>query len=245
MVSVLTDLVFPRACASCGLSLSGKDPLYFCPGCLEALLSSDGAIRCPRCGLGADKHVAVIGSCTYCRGRNFQFDRAVAVGRYEGALRELLLRFKFGKERFLGRALAELLQFRLLKENALESVDVILPVPLHFWRRFSRGFNQAELIARRVAEVSKIPFLPGLLVRKKNTPSQTMLPRRLRLQGLRRAFAAKSRERVRGRHLLLVDDVLTTGTTASACARVLKVAGARRVTVAVIARTDLDQENFV
>jgi len=118
-----------------------------------------------------------------------------------------------------------------------QTFDVIVPMPLHWTKLWSRGFNQAELLAREVAQTWNVP-VRNLVRRRKATAVQAGLTnskRRLNVQG---AFQIRSKARLDGKHVLLVDDVLTTGATASACARVLKRAGAARVTVLALARTD-------
>jgi ComF family protein len=176
------------------------------------------------------------GRCTLCRLGLQGFDAVYTYGSYEGALRELIHLFKYSGVRPLARRFGDLLARALPGEAGF---DVIVPMPLHWSRRWQRGFNQSALLAREVARRRNVP-LTDVVRRKKRTASQAGLTnskRRLNVQG---AFEVRPRRHasLAGKHVLLVDDVLTTGATASACARALKRAGAARVTLLALARTD-------
>ncbi len=238
--SFLLDLIYPRICGSCGRPLWLERPSGFCPECIEELIETDDG-RCPRCGLSGGKYAGVIGSCLYCRGHRFYFDEAVSAGSYGGSLRHIILRYKYGKERHLARGLAELLKVRLERLGASLNPDGMVWVPLHFLRHLQRGFDQSELLAFFLSREAKVPLLRRVLTRSRSGPPQVSLPVRERFRAPRGAFKVKNSRRIRGKRLLLVDDVLTTGSTASECARVLKKAGAAQVMVAVVARTDPDR----
>ncbi|MGA8271583.1 MAG: ComF family protein [Candidatus Sulfotelmatobacter sp.] len=169
--------------------------------------------------------------------------RAVAYGSYEGGLRELIHLLKYSGVRpaanVLGRMLAD-----AIAELALESqadVSLVVPVPLYRTRLREREFNHAELIARIAIKLSResahLQLCPSVLERKRETQSQTGLTRHQRRENVRGAFGVSPPEAVKGRTVLLVDDVYTTGATVSECARVLRRAGATKVWVATVART--------
>jgi len=164
------------------------------------------------------------------------FDEAVAAGRYEGKLRELLLRFKLGRQRELSRLLAGLMISAIERRALLGGEEVVAAVPLHWWRSFRRGFNQSILLGRDIASHFRLPFLGGRLVRRRNTADQTGLMPAARARNVKGAFGVRHPAELSGKSVLLVDDILTTGATASECARALKRAGARKVKVAVVAR---------
>jgi ComF family protein len=144
---------------------------------------------------------------------------------------------KFGRLDYLGRHLAAALAAGL--SDRLAGCDRVVPVPLHWRRRLARGYNQAERIARPLAGHLGLPCLSALS-RRRATPPQSLLGRDDRLANLRKAFQVPAPERVRGLHLLLVDDVATTGATLDAAAAALKNAGAATVTALVAGRTPLD-----
>ncbi len=147
-----------------------------------------------------------------------------------------MLRMKFlpgeGLADMIGRTFAEAHGAEL---SALE-IDTVVPVPLHWWRKWKRGFNQAESVARELAAGLNAAFAPRLLSRVRWTPQQTQPTRTARQENVKGAFRVGRGARLRGRTVLLVDDVLTTGSTASEAARTLLATGAERVVVAVVAR---------
>jgi len=180
--------------------------------------------------------------CPVCRRVDRPFLRAVGYGSYDGGLRELIHLLKYTGVRpaagVLGRMLAEAL-VKLEPEFGTDKV-LVVPVPLYKGKRRQRGFNQAELIARgalknRVDE--RLLLATGILLRTRDTQSQIGLTSHQRRENMRGAFAVPSAAEVNGREVLLVDDVYTTGTTATECARVLRKAGAAKVWVATVART--------
>ncbi len=174
------------------------------------------------------------GRCPLCRRGLLGFDAAYSYGAYEGTLRELIHLFKYGRIRPLAGPLGELLALALPRD---QSFDAVVPVPLHWRRRWQRGFNQSELLAAAAARRYGIPVLRALR-RGRATASQAGLSNSRRRANVTGAFLVRRGQDVRGRRILLVDDVLTTGATASACAAALKQAGARAVAVLTLARTD-------
>jgi ComF family protein len=172
------------------------------------------------------------GRCTLCRLGLQGFDAVYTYGSYEGPLRQLVHLFKFGGMRPLAGTFGALLARALPRET---SFDVIVPMPLHWLRRWQRGFNQSALLAREISRRWHTP-LADVARRGKRTAPQAGLTNSKRRLNVRGAFQVRGR--LDGKHVLLVDDVLTTGATASACARALKRAGASRVTLLALARTD-------
>lgn len=172
------------------------------------------------------------GLCGLCRRGLTGFDAAYAFGSYEGELRELIHLFKYSGIQTLARPLARMLLTALPRDR---SFDVITPMPLHWMKQWQRGFNQAELLAREVARVWNLP-VQSLASRARATTAQAGLTAAKRRANVSGAFRAKSG--AAGKRILLVDDVLTTGATAGACARALKRAGAANVTCLTVARAD-------
>lgn len=173
-----------------------------------------------------------------CRRAEPRFRRAVAYGAYEGALRDLIHLFKYQKIKPAGKLLGSLLN-KAVNSMALPDSLIIVPVPLWSGKRRDRGFNQAEAIAQAFLSYQprgRIQLDTSTLVRIRETASQTGLTRHQRRANVRGAFAVVNPEKVKDRNILIVDDVMTTGTTAGECARILRRAGAKEVFVATVAR---------
>ncbi len=176
--------------------------------------------------------------CGICRRAEPHFRRAVAYGAYEGVLRDLIHLFKYQGTRPAGKVLGKLLN-QATTGMALPDSLILIPVPLWSGKRQMRGFNQAEAIARAYLSVQSadgIQLDTSILSRTRDTASQTGLTRHQRRANVRGAFTVLRPERIKGRSVLIVDDVMTTGTTAGECARVLRRAGAKEVFVATVAR---------
>ncbi len=176
------------------------------------------------------------GRCALCRLGARAYEHAYCFGPYEGTLRELIHLFKFSGMRPLVRTLGAFV-FRALPVDA--EFDLVTPVPLHWRKLWSRGFNQSALLAGYMAKRRGLPMVSALR-RKKNTAPQTGLTSAQRRKNLSGAVAVRrwARARIRDKRVLLVDDVVTTGATGNACAAALKRGGARSVTLLTLARTD-------
>jgi ComF family protein len=177
------------------------------------------------------------GRCALCRSGVRGFDAAYAFGAYEGVLRDLVHLYKYGRIKTLARPLTGLLAQALPRDEAF---DAAVPVPLYWRRRLQRGFNQAELLARGLARRTGIPVVKAL-GRLRATPTQAGLSNSARRQNVTRAFRSRN---VQGKRILLIDDVMTTGATASSCAPALKQAGAKRVVLLTVARVDRRMEGW-
>ena len=226
------DLVFPALCPVCQATLAARrrDPL--CGGCWEAIRRL-GPPACARCGLPFAAPAATE-LCGGCARERPAWDWALAAAEYEGAARDALHAFKFHGKRALARPLAALLLEQWGPALAAAAPEALIPVPLGRARERERGFNQAALVAERLGAALRVPLRPRWLVRARATQPQTDLGATERRANVRGAFAADTA--VAGRHVALVDDVLTTGATAAECARMLKAAGAARVGVLAVAR---------
>ena len=237
--------LFPSNCRLCGAPLENISRLPVCLGCLAAMKPISGE-TCDLCGerlAGVRRTPAEV--CSACREIRPSFAKATAYGSYDGELRELIHLLKYEQvlpaAAVLGAMLAEAIEKLAASKSGLVSGDLtVIPVPLHSSKRRQRGFNQAELIVRAALKKLGSPNFDlaiNVLERVRDTESQIGLTRPQRIRNIRGAFRVSHLSRVAERNILLVDDVLTTGTTASECARVLLRAGARQVLVATVART--------
>jgi len=177
------------------------------------------------------------GRCALCRLGLQGFDAVYSYGSYEGTLRELVHLFKYSGVRPLARTFGKFLIGALPRETTF---DVIVPMPLHWFKQWQRGFNQSDLLAREIGKKWGVP-VRSVVRRKKATRSQAGLTNAKRRANMSGAFVIPWGRSLAGMRVLLVDDVVTTGATASACARVLKRAGAAHVALLALARTDRRQ----
>ena len=250
VAATLFFTVFPSDCRICSAPLIQFSRLPVCNDCLTALRPLRGSY-CSDCGealhlqafIDRGESDAWETRCMLCQRTDPPFERAVAYGSYSDGLRDLIHVLKFQSVRpaaaVLGRMLAE--SISNLEQAMPVGKIAVVPVPLHARKQAQRGFNQAEVIARsalkELARPMRYELCPGILLRRRETGSQIGLTRHQRRLNLRGAFAVNDLTPILKRDVLLVDDVFTTGTTASECARVLLRAGAARVWVATVART--------
>ena len=229
----LVSLVFPPHCALCSASVETGQ--YLCPECAEKAQFILPPF-CRICSQPFDGAIEGEFTCSNCADRTFHFECAVAKYRATGVVRELVHRFKYNSCVYLRQPLADWLEATLADERIREQAcDWLVPVPLHSARFREREFNQAEVLAKLLAARAGMRVLPALQ-RIRYTTTQTRLDREERMQNLRDAFRVRHNTRVSGSHLILVDDVFTTGSTVEECARVLKQAGAASVRVITVAR---------
>lgn len=176
------------------------------------------------------------GRCALCRSGLRGFDAAYCYGAYEGALRELIHLLKYGKVKPLAEPLGELMAEALPRD---ERFDAVTAVPLHWRKRWQRGFNQSELLAQALARQRGIPIISALK-RVRFTATQAGLSNSARRRNVAAAFGGRTSaaKMVGGKRILLIDDVMTTGSTAASCALALKRAGASRVALLTVARVD-------
>lgn len=235
--------VFPLSCPLCHGDIvpsaeRAQEPLIapmLCRRCCGDV-SPPAANRCRKCGLPVGPYVSTDNGCPMCRAQKFRFEQVIRFGLYDDLLRRACILAKSSTQFPLAAGLANLLWQSERDDFAAANVDVVIPVPCHWTRRVARPHHAAETIARVLARRLDKPLCRAWLRKVRLTPDQSDLPASQRRLNLKGAFAVWPRTRaLDGKTVLLVDDILTTGTTANECTRVLLRAGARRVVVAVIA----------
>ena len=229
----IASLLYPPSCTIC----SGPVDLgeYLCPEC-EAKISRIVPPFCAKCSEPFDGAITTTFACANCAQRALYFDAAVSAYRSRGIVRHVMLNFKYGRQIHLRHLVARWLVAAFDDERLRERrFDAIVPVPLHPAKQRERGFNQAALLAEWLSTHLALPLRP-VLQRVRFTTTQTAFDRAERMQNLRNAFRLRKNADVRKLRVLLIDDVLTTGSTLSECARVLKKAGAQSVYAATAAR---------
>src|SRR5438552_1986925 len=230
-------LVYPQACAVCGRSVESRHDGVACSRCWnEAPLFRGDETLCWKCGAlslaTVDHNRREKVRCGRCD--DDAFTAARACGLYEGALRASILELK--RQPHVARRLARLMH-DVQQREPLNQADLIIPVPLHPERERERGFNQASILARELSRFSGLPVDEHSFIRRVHTARHRAgMDAKARRQSVANAFTIRHPKSIAGQRVLLVDDVFTTGATVSACAKVLKEAGAEEVFVLTIAR---------
>lgn len=236
LVNSLVDIVYPKMCLACRnkLGASSVDNIV-CTECWEKIKRNLPPF-CHSCGRRLEKLKFTKNICPSCLKVKLHFDRAFSPCVYEGVIKDLIHKFKYNGKDYLGLALSRLM-IEFIKEYNLPIgyIDFIVPVPLHKIRLREREFNQAEILAKFIAQEFKKDLLTEALKRHRYTSTQTDLELSERLLNVKGSFSVTKLERVKGKNILLVDDVLTTGATSSEAAYTLKDAGANIVFVLTLA----------
>ena len=230
------DLLFPPHCTFCGVALArcSTDALLCCT-CKSGLTPRLDQV-CQRCCASLPNHFIADKDCPHCRGRRFHFESVTSIGNYREQLREAVLRLKLSVNEPLMWSMGRLLADRIRRTVSDFEARTLVSVPIHWTRRFSRGINQSEILTASIAHALRIPAEDRLLVCRRKTKKQGTLGAAERTRNVKGAFAICSGFDVSGGRILLVDDVMTTGATASEVAKVCKKGGAASVKVAVVAR---------
>lgn len=225
--SLLLDLFFPADCRIC------KEPLkwnenYICQGCFSKIEPLKPPL-CAKCG----RHIESGIICSSCKNRRIYFERARSYGEFSGVLQEAIHLLKYEKKLILVNKLASLMDGVI---DLFESdFHYLVPVPIHKNKRRKRGFNQTELLGNFLSKVRGTPVLPGL-TKEIDTPPQIDLDYSARMQNVKDSFRWKGDKRqIEGKRLLLIDDVMTTGSTVNECSKVLMAEGAESVCVLTLA----------
>jgi ComF family protein len=230
------DIIFPPRCHVCRCFLAEPTDIHLCDSCREKVIIVRSPL-CTICGVPFATENGIDHTCGHCLTTRRPFAGARAAARFEGPLQELIHRFKYGNKIHLSRPLGLLTATVLGDFHPAVSADCIVPVPLHRRRLRERGFNQSQLIGRILAKSWEIPLSVHNLRRIRWTTPQTGLSAAERERNIRGAFAVVKPDRLEGKRLLLVDDVYTTGSTVTECAKTLRQSGAKEVYVVTVARS--------
>lgn len=231
MMDAIKELLFPsNICLICG-KRGVEDGI--CENCRSKPWLKKYHI-CTSCAAFVEEGLEHCGNCR--DGMRFCFDDVIAFAPYETELRKAILQLKFHNRKGLVRPMGKLLAAKIADSFDLTAIDALVPVPMYEKNRKERGYNQAALLAEQIGEILSIPVWEDAIIRSKETKKQSKLGRRERFLNLKDAMSVGTRD-LTGKHVLLIDDIFTTGATASACAFVLKKAGAEKVSVAALAAT--------
>lgn len=240
LANAIFRAIYPEVCEFCGEQEAGPAQSFICETCR----ATSGAIRwvetpfCAKCGLDYQGDITTEFRCANCSDLELHFKTARAATQYLGLVKEAIHRFKYGRNEWFEPFLCGLLTERALPDLAKNPVDLVVPIPLHRHKKRTRGFNQAERLGARIASALNVPMDSKRLIRVIDTDSQARLDRDDREANVKDAFGYGGPS-LQGERVLLIDDVLTTGLTASACARQLMENGASEVRVWTVARGGL------
>ncbi len=227
--------VYPEVCQICAEARATPDESFVCSSCRAEVRFIQRPF-CEKCGHPFQGAITSVFECSNCHDLDLQFTRARSAVLARDSVLEAIHRYKYQRAMWFEGFLAELMIEQAVPELRGGGWDWLVPVPLHPTKQREREFNQAERLARRLSVATGIPLNCRLIRRVVSTQTQTLLSREERLANVRRAFAAFPSTRLEGARIVLVDDVFTTGATTSACAGVLRKAGAAAVWVWTVAR---------
>jgi ComF family protein len=232
--AALFSFTFPDECRICDAPLTELSRIPVCSRCLNKPKPLSAEYACARCQTPFLNRFPLDeqGLCTVCRLGAQTYDACFSFGSFEDELRDLIHLLKYGRVQTVARPLGKLLSAVVPRDQVF---DAIVPMPLHWRKRWQRGFNQAELLAQELSRRTGIP-VRKLVRRIKNTSAQAGLTSAKRRANMSMAF--RTTRPLDGQRLILLDDVLTTGSTAASCARALKRAGASYVAMVTVARVD-------
>lgn len=230
LVNYFDDLMFPEfKCFACGREAKDLD-YHLCDNCKESLPFIKGVV-CFKCG-----YPVIDGNdyCDYCRSRNYDFDEARAVFEYDASTRGTILGIKYSNQKYLAKIFARLMLDVLNEWNV--KPDILVPVPITDSRRKERGYNQAELIANELANLTGLPVITKIVSRKNDSKIQKGLSMKDRFENMKGAFEVDRRYILKFKKVLIIDDVFTTGATVSELSRTIRKTGPDRVYVLTVGK---------
>jgi competence protein ComFC len=236
LIQTAGNLLLPPICAGCQRDLTDLNQgTSLCETCTAAFHTQAESI-CPRCAAPAPQPSIRATGCIYCESTPFRFHRISALGVYEGQLQDFVLRMKHVGQEALTLSAGKLIARKVRSQNWNPAPELVTTIPMHWWRRFNRGVNPAAILAEAVAKELHLPLALDLGVVQRAVPRQATLTPNQRRHNMRKVFGISAAYNIQRAHLLVIDDVLTTGATANAFAQSLRLAGAATVSIAVLAR---------
>ena len=230
----ILNLFWPHRCFLCAQPVPDTEPLSFCPACISSLVH-EPTPTCPRCASRVGPFGVNEQGCPRCQKESYRFASATRLGEYDGVLRDAILRCKQAGQEGVAEHLGRLFARIRLKEKTTLAPQAVIPVPLHWSRRLVRQYNQAEAIACGVARELGLPVISNAVSRYRRTPRLADQSPTERRSLMKTAFRSRKTPKLYGLRVLLVDDVLTTGATASAVSKAILEAGAAQVDLAILA----------
>ncbi|MCR4662490.1 MAG: ComF family protein [Endomicrobiaceae bacterium] len=231
LLNFIISIIFPRTCSLCGKTFPFSSEQNVCDQCLENVPKLEGLI-CHKCSLPLPDGGA---TCSDCKSnKDIYFEVLKAPYLYSSQMQKLIKKLKYSRRTFLAKELAVKLAEFIVKENINKNTDVVVPVPMHWFKKWKRGYNQAELLAETVAKLINKPVY-NALIRTKYTKPQFNLRKRERRENLENMFVLNKKyvDIIRNKRVLLIDDIATTCATANQCSKVLKNLKAKVVVVAL------------
>lgn len=225
MLDKVIDFIFPRGykCILCGEELDHSTLYSICDSCLNSLPYNNGH-NCLRC----DRPLNNMGNyCTHCKNNKLYFKRNRSLFLYKKPINTIVRKLKYDNKRYLSETFSNMIAGEVSRMG--QNFDIVIPVPLYFKRLKKRGYNQSELLCESLKTKLNMNVNSTLLLKVRNTLPQANLTRSERVENLNDAFMVRDKKAVKGKTILLVDDVFTTGTTINECAKTLVEAGAKEV----------------
>ena len=218
MLEEILDLFFPRKCVFCNDKINER---YTCRKCLNIIEYYRERIEIP-----VDAY----------------YDKLICAIKYNGKLRNQMLKFKFYFAKYYAKGFAEILYKKMVKYDV--SADLIIPVPISRTRYRERGYNQSELIVKYLSKITKINYNKDILIKEKNNVRQSKLTENQRKENVKNAYSIKNAEAIIEKNIILVDDICTTGSTINECSKILKKFGANRIIVLAVMYSNLRKDKL-
>ncbi len=234
ILKAVKDYIFPNACLSCRNLID--ENAFLCLDCWKET-ELIGQNICNKCGDPLEFEIENELICGRCIRQMPIFNKSVSVFIFKGVTKEIIHKFKYEDQLHIAKKMVKLM---LLKgQNLIEDSEIIAPVPMHFFKVLKRNYNQSAILAREIAENTDLSYVGDLLVKTKNTKPQFSLKYNERMQNLKDSFKTQHKylDLIKGKNILLIDDVTTTGATLNSCAKTLLDSGCKSVNVITLAKT--------